>query len=627
MKDRVKKLEQEIIVHKRLYYAGNAKISDEEYDQLEEELRSLSPSSPVLDMVGSDIFSGKKVKHTRKMLILQKTYVEDDLNAWIDGKVAVSTFKYDGSSCSLVYEAGKLSVAKTRGNGVEGENITDKVYIIPNIPQNIDDMQTVEIRGEIIIDESSFMELATEMVSLGLEKPQSQRNIVAGILGRKENIDLSRFLHFVAFEYIVDTRDFSTEVEKFKKLHKYGFEVPAVTVHKKKLDKPSIAEAKSFMSEGDFLIDGLVFSYNDLLLHDNLGETAHHPRYKMAFKFQGEAKVTNINEILWQVSRNGVLTPVADVKPVELSGAMISRVTLHNWGVVKSFDLQTGDEIKIIRSGEVIPKFLEKLNKSESPSSHPANCPSCGEKVYEEDIRVICKNSTCPDQVKHKILHYLKTMGIEDLSDKRLAEMLKQNMVFNIKSLYELTSEQLLTLDKTKDKLASKILSNIEGSKGTDLVTFLASFGISGAGKNKIQKIVDSGFQSLSEILKLKKEQLEEVESFAEKSAEEFITHLKDLKSQIQDVTKTVKPVFVQTVKKNTLEGKSFCITGTLSMKRSDLQNMVKENGGKVSSGVSKNLDYLITNDENSNSSKFKQAKDLKVSIISETDFFEMLKS
>ncbi len=625
MSKKTKELENLIIKHKELYYAGNAIITDEEYDLLEDELRKISPNSEVLNLVGSTKKIGKKIKHAKKMLSLQKTYIKEDLESWIEGKEAISTFKYDGSSCSLIYENGKLTIGKTRGNGSEGENITDKTLLITNIPKSISDKGNIEIRGEIICDEESFFSLTKEMVQLGLDKPQSQRNIVAGLLGRKENIELVKHLKFFAFEYLKDKRDFKTEIEKFKKLEKLGFDTPEVTIHKNGLDSSALEAAQDFIENGNYLIDGLVFSYNDLLLHDNLGETAHHPRYKIAFKFQGEAKNTKIISIDWGVSRNGILTPVANVEPVELSGAMIGKVTLHNYGLVESFNLKSGDEIKIIRSGEVIPKFLEVIKSSKKQFQIPENCPSCEEKLKIQDIRLLCTNPFCPAQGKQRILHYLKVMGVEDLSDKRLDQMWEKNVVKDIKDIYKLTIDTLLTLDKTKDKLANKIIQNISGTKEADLVTFLASFGISGTGKNTNHKIVDAGYNTLEKILSISIENLKDVESFAEKSGTDFKQDLMVLSPLIKEIGKIVKPKFNEVVKNNTLNGKSFCITGTLSMKRGDLQNMVKENGGKVASAVSKNLDYLITNDKASSSSKFKKAQELNIPIITEQDFFNLL--
>jgi DNA ligase (NAD+) len=399
-------LEQSLKRHKKLYYQGNPEISDTEYDKLEDELRALRPDSYVLRMIGSSPSGQEKVKHKSKMLSLSKTYKEDDLITWKAEHEIVSTFKIDGVSCSLVYQNGLLSVGKTRGDGSVGENITDKCMWIAGILPEISLSSEIEVRGEIYCTEENFLKLSNKMIERGLEKPTSLRNIVAGLIGRKENIDLCTFIEFQAFDLIEEKPTVKTEIEKLKILQSLGFLTPEVTLHiKPDTIASSLAEAQEFMNEGNYQIDGLVFSYNDLSLHEELGSTSHHPRFKMAFKFQGVSKETEIVEIFWQVSRNGILTPIAQVKPVELSGAMISRVTLHNYGVVLQNNLKSGDLIEIIRSGEVIPKFLSVKKESTEHFLVPKKCPSCNEVVEEVEIRLICNNASCPAQVKETILN------------------------------------------------------------------------------------------------------------------------------------------------------------------------------------------------------------------------------
>lgn len=626
-KPKVLQLEQDIIKHKNLYYQGKAVISDFEYDALEEELRKLDPQNPVLDLVGAEVFSTDKVEHASKMLSLNKTYDVKELVKWKEAHELISTFKIDGSSCSLIYEKGLLKLGKTRGDGRFGENITNKVLNIPHVPKKTKN-KSFEVRGEIFCTEENFVALAKEMEKLGLEKPTSQRNIVAGILGRKENIELSRYLSFQAFELLGLEKEIKTESEKFKLLIDLGFETPEYFINKSETDiQARLEEAKTFMSTGNYLIDGIVFTMNKLSVHEELGETAHHPRYKMAFKFQGETKTTTINSISWQVSRNGFLTPVANVKTVELSGANVSRVTLHNYGMVKQFNLKSGDEIEIVRSGEVIPKFLAVVKEGSKKFEIPKSCPSCNEEVFEEDIRLVCRNIYCQDKVKDEILNFIKKIGIDDLSSKRLEEMIKQGIVKDISSLYEITKEQLLSLDKVKDKLATKLLGSIEKSKQVNLTTFLASLGISGGAFNKCEKIVQNGFDSIDKIMKMKVADLMKVESFAEKSASDFIESLQSKKELIKKLRSygfELKPAIAVNVDSE-IRGLKFCITGTLSMKRSELQKIVKENGGIVQSGVSKETDYLITNDTESTSSKFKKAQTLKIPIISEEKFFKLI--
>lgn len=627
MSQKIKELEQKILKNKNLYYQGKPEISDFEYDELEESLRKIDPNNSVLNFVGSEIFANEKVQHEIKMLSLNKTYKIDELLRWQDSEEIVSTYKIDGSSCSLIYSEGALVLAKTRGDGRFGEKITNKAVFIPHIPHLISHQSNIEIRGEIYCTEENFILLAEKMSQAGLEKPTSQRNIVAGLLGRKENIELCQYLSFQAFELISENLDVEKEEEKFKKLIKFGFETPEYFVNKKKEDiQIRLEEAQEFISSGSYLIDGLVFTYNKLSLHDKLGETAHHPRYKMAFKFQGETKVTKIKSISWQVSRNGYLTPVANVEPVELSGAKVSRVTLHNFGMVAQFELKKNDLIEVVRSGEVIPKFLSVVKSSEDDFVYPKTCPSCSEETYIEQIRLVCKNEACPDKVKDEILNFIQKIGIDDLSSKRLEELIRLKIITDIPSLYEVTLDQLLSVDKVKDKLAQKIMTNINNSKDVSLIVFLSSLGISRGAYNKCEKIVENGYNSIEKILNLTASQLELIESFAEKSANEFVISLQSKKEMIIKLMSYgfhfKKENAIKTTKITELK---FCITGTLTMKRSALQKLIKQNGGIVQNGVTSTTDFLLTNDTESSSSKFKKAKELSVKIITETEFLKMI--
>ncbi|MFN8370006.1 MAG: hypothetical protein U0T83_05215 [Bacteriovoracaceae bacterium] len=341
--DKVEKIAQEILKHKALYYQGRAIISDHEFDKLEDDLKKLDPHNPVLSLVGSTVKNADKIKHDKKMLSLEKTYDKDDLKKWVNGYDVVSTFKVDGISCSLVYEAGRLKIAKTRGDGQFGEDIYLKTQWIKDVIKQLDHntIKNCEIRGEIYCTEDELFHLSEEMEKIELDKPSSQRNIVAGLIGRKENLELCRYLNFKAFDLLTDDVKIATEFEKGKILKEMHFNTANFYLHLngEKIED-AINDAKDFMEEGDYLIDGLVLTYNDIKLHNELGETAHHPRYKMAFKFQGVSKKSHIKDIIWSVSRNGVLTPVALIEPIELSGAMISRVTLHNYGLVKQYKLK-----------------------------------------------------------------------------------------------------------------------------------------------------------------------------------------------------------------------------------------------------------------------------------------------
>ncbi len=534
-------------------------------------------------------------------------------------------FKIDGISCSLVYENNELVMAKTRGDGSFGENITAKLLWLNQVPKHVDINGKVEIRGELFCTEENFFHLSDEMIKMGLEKPTSQRNIVAGLMGRKENLELCRYLSFMAFDVIGEER-LTNEESKFKILKKQNFQIPEIVVHTKaNTINDVIEEARDFMSEGEYQIDGLVFILDDLAQQEELGETAHHPRYKIAFKFQGESKETLIKEIVWSVSRNGILTPVAEVEPVELSGATISRVTLHNYGLVKQFELKKNDKIEIIRSGEVIPKFLSVKESSKHKFEIPSNCPVCDSKVEINDIRLYCSNTFCPGKNKELILNYIQKIGIEDLSSKRLDELLKQGMVKEISDLYRLKEEDLLKLEKIKDKLSKKIIENIEKTKNTDLITFLSSLGISGGAYNKCEKIVRAGIDTIEKVLDLTPEDLIKIEGFAKKSSEDFSESLKEKRKLIQELVELGLKIKIEEKRETKVSGLKICITGSLSEKREVVEDKIRDGGGIVVSSVSKNTDVLVTNEQESSSSKFKKAQELKIKIISEKELLSLL--
>ncbi len=624
--NRVKELEELIKYHKAKYYQGHPEISDIEYDKLEEELKRKDPRNRVLQIVGSVPSGSNKVQHATKMLSLNKTYKFEELLSWKDENEIVSTFKIDGVSCSLVYEKGSLVMAKTRGDGSVGEDITEKAIWMKNIPSTLKAEVNAEIRGEIFCIEEDFFHLSDEMESLGLERPTSQRNIVAVLIGRKENIELCRYIQFKAFDLIEDKASYKTELEKIKTIKNLGIDPEEIYIHKNEKDiTKRLEETQAFMSEGDYQIDGLVFSYNDLSLHEELGSTAHHPRYKIAYKFQGEAKATEIKKITWQVSRNGILTPIAEVKPVELSGAKISRVTLHNFGMVKQYNLKKADKIEIIRSGEVIPKFMAVKEPAPGRYEIPSECPSCSGNVREDDIRLRCDNKSCPAQIKEIILNFIQKIGIDDLSSKRLDEMLKNGLIKEIPDLYKLKMDDLLTLDKVKEKLATKLLSSIEKSKQVDLITFLSSLGIQGGAYNKCEKVVLAGYNTLEKIKSVTVENLIDIEGFAEKTATEFHNSLQSKMDTIKALEKQGFDFKETTIKDSPISQKKICITGTLSRKRGDIEKDIRDNGGIVVGSVSKNTDYLLTNDTAGTSSKFKKATTLGISIISEESLYELM--
>ena len=627
MKKKIRALEEKILKHKALYYQGRPEISDKDYDKIEEDLRAIDPTNVTLEIVGTKVISSKKIKHDIKMLSLDKTYEREELMRWREGKNVVSVYKIDGTSCSLLYRGGKFFKGKTRGDGQYGEDISEKVLWIRDIPRVVS-IENCEVRGEVYCSAESFLALAKEMEVLGLERPSSQRNIVAGLMGRKENIELCRYLSFFAFDFISEKRLHETEWEKIEYLERdFGFSVPPKKYCSNKKDvEEAILETKNFMDKGNYLIDGVVFSFDEIERHKALGHTAHHPRYRIAFKFVGESKKTEITNIIWTVSRNGYLVPVAEVKSVEISGAKISRVTLHNYAQVKSHELKPGDKIEITRSGEVIPKFLAKIKSSKEKFTVPKECPLCQSETKVEGVHLLCPSKKCPGRIKEEILNFIRKIGIDDLSSKRLDALLEKGLVKGISDLYRLDLKKLLTLEKTKEKLATKIFNEIEKSKEADLVTFLSALGISGGAYNKCEKVVKAGFNTLKKLEGMSVEDLCEVELFAEKSSEEFIRSFAAKKRLVRELRDFGFNPRAPDAGRGQLAGKKIVITGTLSRKRSEIEKEIKFHGGSVLGSISKGTDYLVTNEQKTNSGKAKKARELKIPIISEKDLEKMTK-
>lgn len=630
--DRVGDLAQQIMTHKRLYYQGKPAISDAAYDKLEDELRKLSPDHPALAFVGHDIDDSlAKATHAEPMLSLQKTYVLDDLMSWVDDKPVVGTLKVDGNSLSVVYVEGVLQIAKTRGNGRVGENVTNKVRWIADLPPKFGAPISCEIRGELYCSMQQFTHLSQLMEEMGLEKPTSPRNIVAGLMGRKMHASLAQHFNFFAFEVLSDDPKlkFKTEIEKFKWLETAGFRVP----HPKLLESDEAVReyldyVRGLIADDEIQLDGAVFSYNELRLHAHLGNTSHHPRYKMSFKWQGETAVATIQDIIWATSRLGIVTPVAVVEPVYLSGATITNITLHNAAHVQLNNLKVGDRIEIVRSGEVIPKFLSVVEAAPGKYKWPKRCDSCHTELVFDDVRLVCPNSaTCPAQQSGSILNWIRSVGIEDLSDKRLEQMLSMELIKTPADLYRLTLEDLLTLPLTKEKMAAKLLANIEKSKKVPLAVFLTGLGISGMGETSWEKLLEH-HGDLDDVMKLTPEAVVAIDGFAEKTAEALVVGLKAKAPLVRELLKVgVKPINAPAAPTSgPLLGKSVAITGELSMPRKEFEALIKAAGGKPASSVSSATFVLVTNEKDSGSSKMKKAKSLGIPIWSEEELLKKIK-
>lgn len=633
--DDVALLAEKVLLHRRLYYAGSPEISDQEYDAIEDSLRALAPEHPVFDTVGAEPENGggraKKVTHSKPMLSLAKTYKQEDLLTWLKGRIALGTYKIDGVSLSLNYENNRLSLAKTRGNGKVGEDVTDKVRWVPDcvLNVNLDKASRFEIRGELFCKQLRFSQLIEEMKKLNLDLPTSPRNTVAGILGRKQHGELARFFNFFAFDLIFEDgqEPFASEEEKFKLLEKLQFRLPPYQlVHDKAQLESFLSQTQEFMENGDVGIDGAVFSYNDLLLHDELGSTSHHPRYKLSFKWQGQTAVSKIRDIIWNTSRLGVVTPVAIVDPVFLSDAKITNITLHNASTVKAYNLKPGDEIELVRSGEVIPKFLRVVTAGPGKCELPSSCPACSTQLEFDDVRLICPNTkACSAQKVGSILNWIKCVGIDDLSEKRLGVLIDYGLVAQISDLYKLEIEDFLRLPLTKETMANKLYQNIQESKKLPLAQFLNGLGIKGLGKTGWELLLNR-FPDLDQVRAASIEQIIEIKGFATKLAEQVVVGLQDKSDEIESLLSVgISPQVEDQQVGGVFGGKQFVITGTHQSPRKKITEAIESAGGKVSGAVTKNTDVLIIADINSKSSKAVKAKQIGVVLWDEKTLWEQL--
>lgn len=632
----VEKLASEIKRHKQFYYSGMSEISDEDYDLLEEKLKKVSPHHPVLSLVGyKDASIDKpKIAHSVPMLSLDKTYDPSGVAKWAKDQALVGMLKIDGSSLHLDYQNGQLMSAVTRGDGRYGEDVSDRVSWVADIPLKTSRLDRFSVRGELYCPEESFFELVQTMKNLGLETPTSTRNIVAGLLGRKAYHYLLRYTHFYAFD-LLETENslLRYESEKIVALQELGFAVPTFRLCETAKDIDEFTEyAKKVGEEADFGIDGIVFVLNDLSTHQKLGVTSHHPRFKMAFKWAGETATTHINEILWATSRLGIVTPVAQVEPVILSGAKIANVSLHNAQFVRSFSLAVGDEIEIVRSGEVIPKFLRVISHGPAPLVLPSECPSCQSVLVDDGIRLRCHNlSDCPAQLLGRIMNWIQAVEIMDLSDKRLQQLIDANLVEKVSDLYQLKKEDLLELPQFKEKMASKLIQRISQTRELDLAVFLNGLGIEGMGRNSWEKLIAGleGEVSLERIQSLEIQEITPILGFAEKTAEQIVIGLQQCSELIESLLlvglelRTASP----SLSNLPLRGKTFVITGSLSRPRSEYEEAIKKLGGKLAASVSQKTTSLVIEDLNSTSSKAVKAKELNIPLWTEDQLMAMLSS
>ncbi len=649
---RVEELRKLIEHYAHLYYDEDSPaISDYEYDKLNNELKALedeypaliTPDSPTQKIIGLAKSSFAKVTHAVKMESLQDAFSIDELYSFdkrvrevIKKPTYIVEAKIDGLSISLEYENGIFTRGSTRGNGVVGEDVTENLRTIKDIPATLENAPAyLEVRGEVYMPREVFEELVNAQLEREETPFKNPRNAAAGSLRQKDPA-------------ITKTRNLSVFIFNLQQIQGY-----TLTSHKASLDYmkalgfpvspiykecQNITEAVNVVEEignnrdgFSFDIDGAVIKIDDFAQRELLGSTNKFPKWAIAFKYPPEEKASKLLEIEISVGRTGVLTPTAIFEPILLAGTTVSRAILHNADYIAEKDICIGDEIIVRKAGDIIPEVVGVAEKAEdrTPYHMPAHCPSCGTEVVKtEEAALRCTNPECPAQRLRNIIHFASrtAMDIEGFGEAVAAQLVQNGFVENVADIYSLQKEQLLQLDKFKEKSSSNLLAAIEASKEQPLDKLIFALGIRNIGE-KAATLLCEAFPSIEEISNATVEQLNSIDGFGQIMAENVVNFFHnegtiDLLKRLKEAS--LATVYQNAVKSNNFAGLTFVVTGTLpNMSRTEAEELLTKNGAKVSSSVSKKTSYVLAG-ENAGSKRTK-AEELNVPIISEQDLLSML--
>ncbi len=644
----VESLEEAVRFHNAQYWVKNdAIISDVDFDKLLEALRTKAPDSKILDAIGpagagelGEEGSLEKVIHDPPMLSLDKCYEEETLVKWFEkfeGEAVMSP-KVDGVAVCIHYDAeGDLKMALTRGNGKQGELITENVKRLKGVPLKIEG-GPLEVRGEAYMPWSVFNAKFADDYS-------SPRNLTAGALKLKDPEKTGTY-ECRFFGYDVVGKEFETEIDKLTYFKRSGFEVVEHRVVKHEDLQSSYDEILERRMELGYETDGVVYKVNLTSEHERMGRTAHHPRFAIAYKFQGESGTSYLRKIEWSVSRTGAINPVAIVDPVFLSGAEVTRASLHNLSIMEKLggdsELKLNSKVMMMRRGGVIPHLERVLEKGDEVVEIPTECAGCGADTYRQgDFLFAAHTLDCRTVRVRQIEHFISVMEIKGLGPKLVETLFDSSLVKVPADLFELTVEKLLTLDRVGEKLATKLVERISGQREVPVAVFLRSLGIDELG-NHVGDILGKHNENLESILAMTKEELAAIHTIGDIIAEKVTEGLKVNRETILGLTEYIDLVFpsnepVEEID-SAISGKSFLFTGTLeSMGRKDAQKRVKELGGSAPSSVTKSLDYLVIGDKDYEkyeggwrSSKLKKAEKYigegsTMRIINESSFCELI--
>jgi DNA ligase (NAD+) len=657
--DTIKNLRDELNQHNYNYYVlDKPTISDFEFDQKLKQLQDLEAqhpeffdeNSPTQRVGGMVTKNFETVKHEYRMYSLDNSYSIEDLQDWetriqkVLGDVQLEytcELKYDGASISISYENGRLVRAVTRGDGFQGDDVTNNIKTIKAVPIHLkgDFPEKFNIRGEIILPFAGFEKMNQELIEIGETPYSNPRNTASGSLKLQDSAEVAkRPLDCLLYFVIGNNLPFKTQFEGLQKARDWGFKVPTQSKLAKNLN-----EVFEYINYWDkhrhdlpYETDGVVIKVNNLQHQEELGYTAKSPRWAMAYKFKAEQVTTKLNSISYQVGRTGAITPVANLEPVQLAGTIVKRASLHNADQIEKLDIRIGDEVFVEKGGEIIPKITavaQRGNQAE-PTKYITHCPECQTELVrsEGEANHFCPNFYgCPPQIIGRIQHFItrKAMDIDGLGGETVTLLFNAGLVTNYADLYELKKEQIIPLERMAEKSAENLINGIEKSKNIPFERVLYALGIRYVGETVAKKLAKH-YKSIDAIAQASIMDLILVDEIGDKIAQSVVQFFENQENiRIIDRLKSfgvqLESGADDVLLSEKLKGKTFVVSGVFEIySRDELKKAIEDNGGKVGSSISSKTDYVIAGD-NMGPSKLEKANQLKIAIISESDFKQMI--
>ncbi|MFH7011378.1 NAD-dependent DNA ligase LigA [Flavobacterium sp. FlaQc-52] len=662
IQETIQTLRNELNQHNYNYYVlDNATISDYEFDIKLKELQDLEnknpeffdENSPTQRVGGTVTKNFKTIAHQYRMYSLDNSYSKDDLEDWqnriqkVLGNVDLQytcELKYDGASISITYENGKLTQALTRGDGFQGDDVTNNIKTIKSIPLQLKGNypDRFDIRGEIILPYAGFEKMNQELIEIGETPYSNPRNTASGSLKLQDSAEVAkRPLECLLYFVTGNNLPFSSQYDGLESARKWGFKVPneAKLVH-------NLQEVFDFIDYWDvhrhelpYETDGVVIKVNSIQHQEELGYTAKSPRWAIAYKFKSEQVSTKLNSISYQVGRTGAITPVANLEPVQLAGTVVKRASLHNADQIEKLDIRINDTVFVEKGGEIIPKIiavdLEKRPENSEITHYITHCPECQTELVrnEGEANHYCPNFYgCPPQIIGRIQHYIsrKAMDIEGLGGETVALLFNNGLVHNYADLYELTVEQILPLERMAQKSAENLVNGVQKSKEIPFESVLFALGIRFVGETVAKKLAKH-YKNIDALAQASLMDLILVDEIGERIAKSVIEFFENEENQsiIERLkNKGVQFEIVEKVNPNATDkfaGKTFVVSGVFTQfSRDELKKAIEDNGGKVGSSISAKTDFVVAGD-NMGPAKLEKANKLNIPILSEEDFINKL--